>query len=142
MNLDGFGFAKNKKRGQCKVFSSEALHRFLNDHALTHVIRAHQVQEAGIRVSGAGDIRTPRMRPSASVLSASVTVTRLRLRLFQLRYNTHLLTVFSSSKYCGGTNGAACVLAYDGKLNVLRVARQAEAEKEQSATTKKTPRKT
>ena len=31
-----------------------------------------------------------------------------------------LLTVFSSSEYCGGTNEAACILVDDDKIRTIR----------------------
>ncbi|KAF5307003.1 hypothetical protein FQR65_LT18503 [Abscondita terminalis] len=39
----------------------------------------------------------------------------------QLLHKGKLLTVFSSAKYCGGTNEAACVLVDQGKLRILKI---------------------
>ncbi|XP_014674733.1 PREDICTED: uncharacterized protein LOC106814873 [Priapulus caudatus] len=44
------GFAHNCRRGTANIFSCRALEAFLKSHGLSHVVRAHEVQQAGFQV--------------------------------------------------------------------------------------------
>ncbi|XP_047987748.1 uncharacterized protein LOC125227465 [Leguminivora glycinivorella] len=81
------GFAANSKRGTGHVFDQSALDRFLLANQLSHVLRAHEVHQAG----------------------------------FMCQLRGKLISVFSSSRYCGGTNDSGVALLDDGKMRLLRI---------------------
>ena len=45
------GFAFNRRRGTANFFSADALLDFLKRNNLSHVVRAHEVQQVGFQVS-------------------------------------------------------------------------------------------
>ena len=51
---DHNGFIYNTRRGTAYFFSCEALMNFLDKNGLSHVIRAHEVQENGFQVCRLG----------------------------------------------------------------------------------------
>jgi len=97
------GFFNNTRRSTGNYFTSEALMAFLDKNNFTHVIRAHEVQQVGFKVY--------------SIFLILV----LLIKILQVQLSGRLLTVFSSSHYCGGTNEAATVLVDSSKLRLIRL---------------------
>lgn len=81
------GFAFNEKRQTAYVFNQAAFNAFLERNNLTHVVRAHEVKQAG----------------------------------FEIQQSGRLMTVFSSSHYCGGSNEAACILVHNYRMRIIRI---------------------
>ena len=102
------GFFNNTRRSTGNYFTSEALMAFLDKNNLTHVIRAHEVQQVGFKVRTLA-VASPELRPIVPS------------RIVQVQLSGRLLTVFSSSHYCGGTNEAATVLVDASKLRLIRL---------------------
>ncbi|KAK7083894.1 hypothetical protein SK128_026880 [Halocaridina rubra] len=81
------GFAYNEKRQTAYVFNQAAFDSFVKCNGLTHVVRAHEVKQAG----------------------------------FEIQQSGRLMTVFSSSHYCGGSNEAACILVHNYRMRIIRI---------------------
>jgi hypothetical protein len=97
------GFFNNTRRSTGNYFTSEALMAFLDKNNFTHVIRAHEVQQVGFKVY------------------SIFLILFLLIKILQVQLSGRLLTVFSSSHYCGGTNEAATVLVDSSKLRLIRL---------------------
>ncbi|XP_072937241.1 uncharacterized protein [Epargyreus clarus] len=82
------GFAANARRGTGHVFEQAALDRFLLANGLSHVVRAHELQQAG----------------------------------FMCQLRGRLVSVFSSARYCGGSNDCGVALLHDATLRLIRLA--------------------
>ena len=107
--------------------SSEALQEFLDKNGLSHVVRAHEVQQKGFEVFLSFSLLLYFIH---RIFSLSIIILRREnetfypciLSLFlKVQLNGKLLTVFSSSQYCGGKNEAACILAHKNRLRTIRL---------------------
>ena len=99
------GFFNNTRRSTGNYFTSEALMAFLDKNNFTHVVRAHEVQQVGFKVC----MRSIRFNDLS------------KISFVQVQLSGRLLTVFSSSHYCGGTNEAATVLVDSAKLRLIKL---------------------
>ena len=99
------GFFNNTRRSTGNYFTSEALMTFLEKNNLSYVIRAHEVQQVGFKVC---------LKKFSIFFDSNVSI-------LQVQLSGRLLTVFSSSHYCGGTNEAATVLVDSAKLRLIRL---------------------
>ena len=122
MNVSN-GFFNNSRRSTGKYFTNEALMMFLERNNFTHVVRAHEVQQVGFKV------RWSKKRKGTTDPSISFG---------QVQLSGRLLTVFSSSHYCGGTNKAATVLVDAGKLRLIKLDSSWNSSKLQSEHTTST----
>jgi hypothetical protein len=103
-NIYSDAFPDNVRRNTAKYFTREALMAFLARNLFTYVVRAHEVQKVGFKVS--------RFEQSSDILHEIE---------FQIQLGGRLLTVFSSSRYCGDENRAAVVLVDSGKLRLIEL---------------------
>jgi hypothetical protein len=100
------GFISNVRRGTGFFFSSKALNDFLHQNSLSYVVRAHEVQQQGFKV----------------IFFCKYLLFFYSLYfILKVQLNGRLLTVFSSSHYCGGENEAATVLCDSNKLRLIRL---------------------
>lgn len=95
------------------MFSSEALERFLLKNNYSHVIRAHEVQQIGFKV----------FFIVIYVFFSAIEEVKQCINNYerQVQQKGKLLTVFSSSHYCGGSNEAACILVDERKIRTIRL---------------------
>ncbi|XP_026482460.1 serine/threonine-protein phosphatase PP1-2-like [Ctenocephalides felis] len=58
---------------------------------------------------------------SVNSLSHVVRAHEMQKTGFYIQYSGHLITVFTSSHYCGGDNEAACLFVNNNRIRVIRV---------------------
>eukprot|EP00906_Rhabdomonas_costata_P018372 RCo026845 len=86
LELDSEGYGPNESRGsRTHCFGQPALERFFEQTGYEFLIRAHEVQQNGLR----------------------------------LCLNGKVITVFSSSGYCGGVNGSGALYLNRGKIRLI-----------------------
>ena len=71
------GFVSNFRRGTGHMFSAEALDEFLTRNSLSHVIRAHEVKEAGFQVYSEQIYSIQRLRSKPGVFLTMTICTLL-----------------------------------------------------------------
>ncbi|XP_055327450.1 uncharacterized protein LOC129580802 [Paramacrobiotus metropolitanus] len=82
-----FGFADNNRRGTGHFFSFQALDAFLKTNGLSHVIRAHEMKQAGFQIQQDGRLLTVFSSSgycNNSNEAACILVDRRRLRTIRL----------------------------------------------------------
>ncbi|CAG0896443.1 unnamed protein product [Cyprideis torosa] len=81
------GFGPNTKRGTAHVFSEDALQDFLGRNSLSHVIRAHEVQQSGFQLQPCGRCLTVFSSShycGASNEAACILCENMKLRVIRL----------------------------------------------------------
>ena len=102
------GFVPNIKRSTAFYWCEDALNQFKDHNALTYVIRAHEV--------------TILLRDSAGFSKFLFCLfTQVIPSGFQFAMDGQMMTIFSSSNYCGAANESAVVFIEGGKMRVIKI---------------------